>query len=152
MKIEVFSFNNDKSFGYEIETEDFHIVKLHNYIDIRLNKIKSTISVTEKFKFRCDISSECVKTCHNLISQESYQNKKISKLLIVDFFKSVESLFQKEEHVSHFSKYNKLNNSLLDLLDESDIDKDINLSKIEVNNKELHDYIYPFIIQALPIK
>jgi len=144
MKIEVFSFDGNKTFGFDIKTENFEIRKsniLIEFFDIETN---GTSYITEKLTLKFSPSAQFIKSVHSYLFTDKYKNKKETSIKFLSFIKEVDAIFKNESYFDIFAKYNTLNNSILDQLDEVS-DESIQgiklLKEKELNDIEISTYV-----------
>lgn len=157
MNIEVFSYNENKSFGYTVQLDNFLITKMNKNIEFRNEKTKSRAFINENYKLLNQLSAVFLKDLHGKLLNVDYKNKKESKDLFLLFIVELDDFFKNEYFNKIFSDYNDTNNNLMDELDEcTDENRDTVQMKIDLNNKIFNEYLSPIlagkITNIIPVK
>jgi hypothetical protein len=146
MNIEVFSYNENKTFGYTVQLDNFLITKMNKNIEFRNDKTKSRAFIDEKYKILNQLSAEFLKGLHGELLNVDYKNKKESKGLFLLFIVELDEFFKNEYLNKIFSDYNDTNNNLLDELDECTTEnRGAVQMKIDLNNKIFNEYLSPIL-------
>lgn len=145
--IEVFSFDGNKTFGYDIQLDVFSIRKMNKNIEFINNNLKSKAIVNEKQKLKYDLSSNFFKSLHGTLLCSKYVNKKESKILFLSFITCLDEFFKNNSLNSTFSSFDESLNLLLDKQEIADFD--VVQVEIDLNKKALADYLFPLLSQHI---
>jgi hypothetical protein len=146
-EVEVFTYDNGKTFGYDINSGELSIRKINKHIAISLGN--SSLSINEKYKFVCAPTANVLKNIFNYFELGQYKNTKESKIELLLFFKTLEDKILVEQNRSTFLNYSQTNESYLDILDEKE-QNSVQYKKAESdiinNNKILKKYFIENIL------
>jgi hypothetical protein len=151
MNIEVFGFGSKDVFYYDVSFDTFTVRRMNNNkIEFLDTELKNKIEISNKFRVLNTVSANTYKSLHENIFPEKYLNKVETKILLIEFIKKIDSIFKNEVLFEKFSKYDILNEFLLDKKDEEKAEDNFETqNKIEFNNKDLYKFILPFINEKL---
>jgi hypothetical protein len=145
--VEVFTYDNGKTFGYQLEFREFSIEKINK--NIKINIENDSILINENNKLVYNLSAKTLKKVFILFKLGAYENIKEAKIKILSFLKDFEENILSKKHESVFLKYSQQNESYLDIKEsngvETDIYKKTNIL-IEENNLNIKEYFLKNIL------
>ncbi len=151
MNIEVFSFDGNKTFDYEITTDIYSISKMNKKITLIDHERKSCITISKDFKIlTINYSANFFKQLHNVFFSHKYTNKATAKKDFLKLIFHVDKFFENESFIEHFSEYNLKNNSILDTIEDSGSTSELIVNK-EYIDKKLNLFIVPIFEKELQV-
>ena len=147
-KVEVFSYDNGESFGYEIYSNRFYITKLNKIIYLEIESRNSAkIFINENYTLKASINANSCRCFNDVFGFEKYVNKQKTILEILNLIKNIDKFFNDNASKHVFHVYSLENEKNLDLIEEFGSIEKFELK--EDNDKKFNNYIIPKLNDAI---